>query len=361
MDKKPSLIAIVINDVIYDQRMIRICTSLSQNFEVALWGRAKSAAVVVPQPYQQKRFRFMVNKGPLFYLMFNLRIFWKLIFSSFDVIHAVDLDTLPAAYFACKLKGKKLVYDSHEYFTEVPELIERPVKRAVWLRLEAYLIPKISNALTVSQGIAEAYYEKYRVAFEVIRNCPVSFDLASKKKDKKYLLYQGALNKGRGLEATIEAMQDLPILLYIAGNGDIKEELVRHVAELKLEDKVIFLGELNPIKLRDYTLGAFAGINVADNLGLSYYLSLNNKFFDYIQCGIPAITMPFPEYKWMESEYQCGCLAAAEQNEIKKAVNLLLSDSEFYGILRKNCLIARQIRTWDNEEKSLLKFYANLT
>ena len=190
----------------------------------------------------------MVNKGPLFYLMFNLRIFWKLIFSSFDVIHAVDLDTLPAAYFACKLKGKKLVYDSHEYFTEVPELIERPVKRAVWLRLEAYLIPKISNALTVSQGIAEAYYEKYRVAFEVIRNCPVSFDLASKKKDKKYLLYQGALNKGRGLEATIEAMQDLPILLYIAGNGDIKEELVRHVAELKLEDKVIFLGELKRYK-----------------------------------------------------------------------------------------------------------------
>lgn len=360
MDKKPSVIAIVINDVIYDQRMIRICTSLSSDYKVALWGRKKSLAKISPQPYSQKRFRFIINKGPLFYLLFNIRMFGKLLITPFDIVHAVDLDTLPAAYFASKLRGKKLVYDSHEYFTEVPELIGRPLKRKIWLKIESYILPKVNNAITVSHGIAQAYLEKYGLAFQVIRNCPISFSLEAIPNQEKYLIYQGALNKGRGLEATIDAMQHLPLKLLIAGNGDLKDQLMMQVSDSNLQDKVIFLGALNPVELKEYTLRAFAGINVAENLGLSYYYSLNNKFFDYIQCGVPSITMPFPEYILMESEYQCGVFATAESQEIVNAVNLLLCDQELYGKIRKNCLIARQNRTWNTEEKSLMRFYANI-
>ena len=360
MDKKPRIIATVINDVIYDQRMIRICTSLSTDYEVSLWGRKKSDEEIVPRPFKQKRFSFLINKGATFYLLYNLKMFIHLLFAKFDIIHAVDLDTLPAGYMASKIRGKKLVFDSHEYFTEVPELINRPKKRNLWLRIEQAILPKVKNAMTVGQMIADAYTEKYDIPFKVVRNCPVKKEIAPKVETDKYLLYQGALNKGRGLEATIEAMQHLDIKLKIAGSGDLDDELKQLVAEYRVEDKVEFLGLLKPEELNPLTSNAFAGINVSENLGLSYYYSLNNKYFDYIHAGLPAITNEFPEYVLLNEQHKCSVFATAKSEDIVKAVNLLLDDSDLYNELKKNCLLAREQLTWENEEKTLLNVYANI-
>ena len=360
MDTKPRIIATVINDVIYDQRMIRICTSLSQEYDVALWGRKKSDATLVTRPYKQRRFSFLVYKGATFYLLYNLKMFYHLLFAKYDIIHAVDLDTLPAGYMASKLRGKKLVYDSHEYFTELPELINRPAKRNVWLKIEGAILPKIKNGITVGQMIADEYTAKYKVAFQVVRNCPELKPLAKVESQEKYLIYQGALNKGRGLEATIQAMQHLPIKLKIAGSGDLDDELRALVAEYRLEDKVEFLGLLKPEELPAYTANAFAGINVSENLGLSYYYSLNNKYFDHIHAGIPSITNPFPEYQLLNEKYECSVFATAQSEDIVKAVNLLLDDDQLYYRLRKNCLLAREELNWKNEEKALLQVYAEI-
>lgn len=340
--------------------MIRICTSLSRDYDVALWGRKKSNEQIVARPFKQKRFSFLVSKGPMFYLLYNLKTFIHLLFTHFDIIHAVDLDTLPAGYWASKLKGKKLVYDSHEYFTEVPELINRPSKRKLWLKIEQAILPKVKNAMTVGQMIADAYQEKYKVEFAVVRNCPLKSELQEKTETEKYLLYQGALNKGRGLEALIEAMQHISIKLIIIGSGDLDDELKRLALHYNVTDKVDFIGLLKPSELPPYTMNAFAGINVSENLGLSYYYSLNNKFFDYIHAGLPAITNKFPEYQLLNDKYHCSVFATAKSEDIVKAVNLLLDDSELYERLRKNCLLAREALTWENEEKELLKTYAEI-
>jgi glycosyltransferase involved in cell wall biosynthesis len=341
--------------------MIRICTSLAKNYEVELWGRKKSKESVEQKDYVQRRFSFLVNKGMTFYLLYNLKMFVHLLFARFDILHAVDLDTLPAGYAVCKLRRKKLVYDAHEFFTEVPELIDRPSKRAIWLRLEQAILPKVKNAITVSKTIADAYTTLYSVPFTVIRNVPTAKALEPINAElKPYLLYQGALNKGRGLEATIRAMENLPINLIIAGSGDLDQELRALVSELQLDQKVSFLGFISPSELPALTAGAYAGINIAENLGLSYYYSLNNKFFDYIQAGVPAITMPFPEYLLLESECQCGVFATATSQDIERAVNLLLTDTPLYNKLRKNCLLARKVRTWNKEEERLIDFYAKI-
>jgi glycosyltransferase involved in cell wall biosynthesis len=360
LDTKPRIIATVINDVIYDQRMIRICTSLSADYEVSLWGRKKSDEQIIERPFKQKRFSFLINKGVTFYLLYNLKMFIHLLFAKFDIIHAVDLDTLPAGYMASRIRGKKLVYDSHEYFTEVPELINRPKKRHAWLRIEQAILPKVKNAMTVGQMIADAYTKKYKVKFEVVRNCPVKKEITKQTETEKYLVYQGALNKGRGLEATIEAMQQLDVNLKIAGSGDLDDELKSLVAKYKVEDKVEFLGLLKPEELTPLTRNAFAGINVSENLGLSYYYSLNNKYFDYIHAGLPAVTNEFPEYKLLNDDYKCSVFATAKSDDIVKAVNLLLDDTALYNELKKNCLLAREQLTWENEEKTLLKVYANI-
>jgi glycosyltransferase involved in cell wall biosynthesis len=360
LESKPSVIATVINDTIYDQRMIRICTSLSQNHDVALWGRKKSNEAVPERVFSQRRFSFLINSGPFFYLIYNIRIFFALLFAKADIIHAVDLDTLPACFAVSKLRRKTLVYDAHEYFTEMPELVSRPNKRAVWLKIEEMILPRVKQGITVGKMIANEYETKYSIPFTVVKNSPILQELVSTESTEKYLLYQGALNKGRGLEALIGAMPYVDIVLKIAGSGDLDNELKELVKDLGLEDKVTFLGMLKPSELPPITAGAFAGINVSENLGLSYYYSLNNKFFDYIHAGLPAITNPFPEYQVLNSVHNCAVFANAESHDIAKAVNLLLDNALLYGKLKKNCLLARKELNWSAEEKKLLKLYANI-
>lgn len=358
MEHRPRVIATVINDVVYDQRMIRICSSLASVYDVQLWGRKKSNAQMVDRLFTQKRFSFLINKGPLFYLLYNVKVFFKLLFTPFDIVHSVDLDTLPAGYFASKIKGKKLIYDSHEYFTEVPELVSRPTKRRMWLAIEQRILPNVKNAMTVGAKIAEEYTKKYGVSFGVVRNCPKlsKQDPVRNPKDK-FALYQGALNKGRGLEVLILAMKHTSINLKLAGSGDLDDELKTLVEEHKLTEKIEFLGMLGPAELSLLTAQAFVGINVSENLGLSYYYSLNNKFFDYINAGLPAITNPFPEYQALNDAYDCVCFATAESEDIARAINLLLDDEPYYRKLRKNCLLARQELNWEEEEKALLEIY----
>ena len=225
MENKPSVIATVINDTIYDQRMIRICTSLSEGYNVSLWGRKKTTEATPQRAFSQRRFSFVLKSGPLFYLEYNLRIFFALLIAKVDIIHAVDLDTLPACFAVSKLRKKKLVYDSHEYFTEVPELVSRPRKRAVWLKIEQLMLPRLKQGNTVGQMIANEYEAKYNVPFTVVKNSPILQELVVVEPKEKYLLYQGALNKGRGLEALIGAMPLIDIELKIAGSGDLDHNL----------------------------------------------------------------------------------------------------------------------------------------
>lgn len=362
--EKVRVIATVINDIAYDQRMIRICTSLqSFGYDVTLVGRYKKNTPQSIQNFKQIRLRMRVNSGPLFYLFYNLRLFGLLLIKRFDVVHAVDLDTLLAAFCAAKIKGKKIVYDAHEYFTEVPELIDHPVKKKIWLSLEKFLIPGVPLAITVGSEIAKEFESRYATRFEVIRNCPMPYKLDKMQKPdlSPYILYQGALNKGRGLELLIEAAADLPLDVVIAGSGDLDATLKLKVKEHKLENKVHFLGLLEPEKLRSITAHAVIGYNLSENLGLSYYYSLNNKYFDYIHAGIPAITNAFPEYLALNEKYETGVFVNFVKEELIESVKLLLDDKELYDKLKKNCFLAAQDLNWVNEEKKLKGVYASIS
>ena len=111
-------------------------------------------------PEKHKLLRLMFNKGPLFYAEYNIRLFFFLLFKKVDILVANDLDTLPANYLISRIRKKILVYDSHEYFTEVPELVGRDFVRRVWSGIEKRILPKIKYSYTVCESIARIYSEK---------------------------------------------------------------------------------------------------------------------------------------------------------------------------------------------------------
>ena len=184
---KKRIIVSVTNDLVSDNRVHKVCTTLTKmGFLVLLIGRKLPKSITLnSRNYDTKRLNLMFKKGLLFYAEFNFRLFLFLLFSKSDVLLSNDLDTLTANFLVSKLKKKPLVYDSHEYFTEVPELINRPKVQRVWEWLESKIVPKIKHAYTVCDSIANVYKKKYGVSFKVVRNIPFALIYPKEKIPQK--------------------------------------------------------------------------------------------------------------------------------------------------------------------------------
>ncbi len=350
----------VVNDLSYDQRMQRICGTLARaGYSVTLIGRTLTGSKALPEfPFTCIRLPFLFRSGKAFYMELQIRLFFYLLFHRFDIYGAVDLDTLLPNLLVARLKGKKLVYDAHEYFTEVPEVVHRPLVQKIWLGIEKFCVPRVDLAYTVSPGLADLFEEKYQKPFAVIRNLPLR-DLSIKKGNHEppFILYQGALNEGRCLEMLLPAVQGLPLQVWIAGEGDLGSGLRQLCRDLKMEEQVKFLGYVSPEELRKITPQAYLGFNVLENRGLSYYYSLANKCFDYLQAGVPCLCSPFPEYIRLAQEYPALIFAAAHSEEIRLAITRLLNDPEIYQQLVAACIPAGENLNWESEEPLLLALY----
>lgn len=359
------ILCTVINDLTYDQRMIRICTTLAENgYKVTLVGRIlPHSKPLVERPFAQKRIQCLFNKGKLFYIEYNFRLLIMLLFTPFDVVCPVDLDTLVPGYTISRLRKKKCVYDAHEYFTELPEVVGRPVVKSIWEWVANRIIPRLTFAYTVGNSLAAVFQQKYGTPFEVIRNVPKLSELPlpdhRQKLEPHVIFYQGALNEGRGLEQAILAMKQIEgAQFWLAGEGDLSEHLREMVREEGLDKKVIFLGYVTPEALKEITPKVTIGLNLLENKGLSYYYSLANKTFDYIAAGIPVIQMNFPEYRYLNDQFEVAILISSlEVADIRSAILLLLNDPEFYEKRKSACKEAAKANNWEIESLRLLAFY----
>ena len=90
-------------------------------------------------------------------------------------------------------------------------------------------------------------------------------------------------------------------------------------------------------------------------------MALPNKFFDYMHEGLPQLAMDFPEYRRVNEEFRVAILAESlEPGYISSLINATMDNDQLLEELRENCLQARKIYCWQNEEHKLIEFYANL-
>jgi glycosyltransferase involved in cell wall biosynthesis len=330
-------------------------------FEVCLVGRKLPQSLPIVRPYQTLRMKLCFNKGAWFYANYNFSLFFRLLFMKVDVLHANDLDTLPAKYLVSKIRGLPLVYDSHEYFTEVPELINRPRIQKFWERIEMMIAPKLKYCFTVSQKIAESYQKKYGVDFQLLRKFPLlknEDDISVEKFAVKTIIYQGALNVDRGLEELIKAMDDLEnCQLLLAGDGDIRKELEKLVNELSLNNKVAFLGRLPFEELSQQTRKSHLGVSLEKAEGLNYKYAVPNKVFDYIHAGVPVLYAPLTELQSILAPYKVGeVLKSHQPSQLAQQLKAMLASSDYKKWV-KNCEKAKQELNWENEVQSLKTVY----
>lgn len=357
------LIFTVTNDLVYDQRMQRICTTLAvEGYDVVLVGRKlPSSPDLAHRAYKQIRLNCFINSGFLFYAEYNIRLFICLLFSKAVLICAIDLDTIAPVWLASKLKRIKRVYDAHELFTEQKEIVTRPFIHAVWKKIENFFVPRFPMGYTVNQFIVAALKKRYQVEYAVVRNLPLLRETAVEPAPEKFLIYQGAVNEGRGFETLIPAMQQIDMPLHIYGDGNFYQQTAALIKEYNLTHKVILKGKLLPEALKKITPQAFAAIMIFEDTGLNQYQSLANRFFDYIMAGVPQLCVNFPEYKRINDQYEIAVtIENTKAASIVAGIYTLQNDCKRYEQLQKNCVIARKVLCWEIESKVLLDFYKKI-
>lgn len=356
----------VVNDLTTDQRMQRICTSLvNAGYKVTLIGRTMPSSIPLANyPFEQKRLTVWFQRGKLFYIEYNLRLFLHLLFNSYNIYGAIDLDTLLPHYLVSRLKNKPITYDAHEYFAELPEIVHRPLVRKAWKSLEKYIVPRLKYVYTINETYQQLFKQEYGIHFDIVRNATRLESLPSKTTMpvERYILYQGAVNVGRGIEEFIAAMPHIPnCALYICGHGDVYDACQTLANTLGIIDRVHFFGAVPPRELKTYTVNAAIGFTFFTNDGLSYYYSLANRFFDYMHSGIPQLAVNFPAYKQINDKYEIALLLDdLSPHSIANAANSLLNDTDLYAKLQQNCLRAREVYNWQQEEQTLLRIYNNI-
>lgn len=350
----------VTNDLSYDQRMIRICGTLSEaGYKVVLVGRKREDSLpLIKRGFAQNRLTCIFNTGKAFYIEYNIRLLFWLLFKKMDLVCAIDLDTIMPCYVVSRFKKIPRVYDAHELFCEMKEVVTRPGIYRLWKSVERFAIPRFPAGYTVSRQISAILNQEYGVSYPVIRNIARLKEPKLQTKKEKIILYQGAVNEGRYFEHLIPAMLWVKAPLHIYGDGNFMDQVKALIREHGLQHKVILKGKLHPEELQHITESAFIGITLFENTGQSNYFSLSNRFFDYIQAGLPQLCSDYPAYREIIDLYDIAVpITDHSPVNIAHELNNLLDNEVLHDRLQVNCLAAAKNLNWENEEKELLSFY----
>ena len=363
----------VTNDLSTDQRVHKVCLFLVNNgYEVILVGRLqRKSSPMDERPYKTRRLRIGVEKGILFYALYSIRLFFYLMFNKAALLVSNDLDTLLPNYLVSLIKGIPIVYDSHEYYCGVPELINRPLVRGVWHTIEKAIFPKLKHVYTVNDSIAKLYRDEYNVEIGVVRNVPIYTPnkVAVNRKELNLpeniplIIYQGAgINIDRGAEEVLLAMEFVNnAVLLIIGTGDVIEHLKNIARRPELNNKIIFISKMPFDVLKQYTMQASIGLTLDKDTSPNYRYSLPNKLFDYIHANVPVLASPLIEVKRIVEHYNIGKLIENhDPKHIAKKINSMLTNKEAMIRYKENTILAAKDLNWQKEEQELMKIYSKV-
>jgi glycosyltransferase involved in cell wall biosynthesis len=289
-----------------------------------------------------------------------------------DMVHAHDLDTLiPCSKAATKMNAK-LIYDSHELYTESIHVAHRPFTKFIWRIVELTHISKADVVITVCKGIADELKERYRLEATpyVVRNFSdkpsnptdaqqppelVSF----RRYHSKCLLYQGYIQRGRGLDTAIEALVGVPDWgLVICGQGPYESTLKKKAQELQVEDQILWMGQLDHDTLFVVTSNCDLGLCLIEPVSLSYFYALPNKLIEYVQAGLPVVGSNLPEIRRIMNDYFIGWILSEvdDLQTLMKSFDTLKNDKN----LGVGMSLASESLNWKHEKMELLSIYSTL-
>ena len=377
----------------YDQRVIKTIRTLSKKYYIDLFyinGFKEDCEIFKSnvslynlENHQYISFYKKFLRNSFFFFEFNFFIkFIKKTNTKYDYIWCNDLPTLYPGLKLSKYYHCKLIYDSHEIFVETLNQffpLNRKLHHSIRLnfmklsgkRMERFLVRKIDSFVTVNSSLSDYFLKEYnfKEKIHVIYNYPSSLRKSNKKnqirkelninEDDFVFIFQGILNHGRGLLKMVKAfslIEDHSIILLIAGNGHLFNELNHFVNNNKLENKIKMLGRIHSQQLYHYTESSDCGINLLEEINLSKKFTTATKMFEYFQAGIPVLCSNIKENERILSKYKAGLLTENTVADIKIKI-IEMNRTKDYMMFKAKSKEASKEYNWENQHKILLDIF----
>jgi glycosyltransferase involved in cell wall biosynthesis len=374
------IIVTVISDLVTDYRVHKICQTLHDaGYGVLLVGTTKkSSQSLKDRDYQTDRLKTWFNRTALFYVEFNIRLFFRLIREKGDIFLGNDLDVMPATMFAARIKKKPVVYDSHEYFLGMAGMERKPLRRSVWRFVERRVFSRLKFMYTVSDSIRNLYRKNYLKKLYLVRNLPLKHSVVPElsqaetdwidsidrqiPQDKNLLILQGAgINESRGAEELVYSMtflEDSDYHLLVVGGGDVFSKLEEMIDQNHLSGKITLIPKVPFAVLGHFTRKAHLGLSIDKPNVLNHKYSLPNKLFEYLHAGVPVLASRLTEQEKIIYQYDVGDFIEDHNPEhIALKIKEIFSNPERLRRWKKNTCRVREELNWENESKIVIDIF----
>lgn len=352
----------------WDTRLLKMCTSLVKNgFIVNLvvadgkGNEILDGFKIVDAGSFNGRLRRIVN-GTRAVLKEGLML-------NADLYHIHDPELLPVAMLLI-LKGKKVIFDSHEDVSK--QILSKPYLNMPLLYLiskiysicEIFICKRLTGIIAATPKIRDKFLE-ININVIDVNNYPVLSEFAgvTKKISRKNMVcYVGSISLIRGIEEIVHSLTLTKSNVTLNLVGEFTEqELKRQINLKKGWHRVKDFGFLDRAGIKKIFSNSLAGLVVFHPLP-NHIHAQPNKIFDYMSAGIPVIASNFPLWREIVETNQCGlCIDPLNPKEIARAIDYIIthkSEAKIMGRNGRNTIVKKY--NWANESKKLIDFYSML-
>ncbi len=314
--------------------------------------------------------------GPVFQLLawleFVARAAWRAWRVPAGCYCAVDVDTLPAAWLAARLRGKPLIFYSYELYADRDWV---PLKW-FWRGVERWFIHRADLVVACEPNRAERLQTQFGLRERplVVHNVSPRLETVPARGRIQEILaargiqatcvfyYHGWIQRARCADAFIEALAGVPegAVLFFVGQCEpaLQAALEARVAALGLGQRVIFHGTVHTDDLLPLAASADVGLQAQRNIGLNAYYCAPIKLFQYFAVGLPVIASDFPGMRTIVAEHEAGlCVDPESVAAIRTAMCTLAADPALRARLGANARrTALERFHYAHEARPLLNF-----
>jgi glycosyltransferase involved in cell wall biosynthesis len=338
---------------------------LTENYQISIIGTHEQ--VLQTKMFKDVQFHQiqLIKTGPLRYLEFHKKTKTILQNNKYDVIMSCDLYSL-SAVVACRKLTKQIIYDCREIYFELAAHTKKPIHRYWNYFFEKYYLKHVNQIMVTADTDLKYLQNIYRkhalLQWHVIYNYPYKTFVKklpkllppSIPKNNIKIIYQGVLQKGRGIARLIDlANHNDSISVVVVGDGEHRNYFLNYNQKYNVNKNVYFVGKIPYLELLNITSQCDIGWALITKKGLSNQFALPNKLFEYLVSGIPVLASDLPNIRNIFNKYGVGEIV--QSNTIEGCNKMIIKIYENKNEYTKNIFVAAKNFTWDIQHAKFME------